>query len=160
MKRSYILVSISLMGGLSSSPASAAEYLTEVVSDAHQAEGMTAQQIVERGAQCIKSTSGNASEYVTTTIDGDTAYGIVRGTHTTMPLIQVVTRSRLSVVAREGRFKVAHTDIEILDTKYGNHKVVKQWGTGWQKTEAALSAWSAEVAACILKKPEVAGGDW
>jgi hypothetical protein len=140
--------------------ASAVEYLTEVTSEVHQAEGLAVQQIVERGAECIKSTSGNASEYVNPTLDGDTVYAIVRGSHTTMPLISVVTRSRLSVVAREGRFKVAHTDIEILDAKYGNHRVVKQWGTGWQKTEAALSAWSAEVAACIIKKPEVAGGDW
>jgi hypothetical protein len=140
--------------------ASAVEYLTEVTSEAHQAEGMTVQQIVDRGAQCIKSTSGNASEYVNPTVDGDTVYAIVRGSHTTMPLIEVVTRSRLSVVAREGRFKVAQTDIEILDSKYGNHRVVKQWGTGWQKTEAALAEWSAEVASCIVKKPEVAGGDW
>lgn len=140
--------------------ASAVEYLTEVVSDVHEAEGLAANQIVERGMQCIKSTSGNASEYVTPTVDGDTVYAIVRGSHSTMPLTSTTTRSRLSVVARDGRFKVAHTDIEILDSKYGNHKVVKQWGTGWQKTETALAAWSAEVAACIVKKPEVAGGDW
>lgn len=143
-----------------SANAHAVEYLTEVVSDVHQADGMTAAQITERGLQCIKSSSGNAAEYVNPTIDGGTAYAIVRGSHSTMPLITTVTRSRLSVVAKDGRFKVAHTDIEILDHKYGNHMVVKQWGTGWQKTEAALAQWSAEVASCIIKQPDVSAGDW
>jgi hypothetical protein len=140
--------------------ANAVDYLTEVVSDVQQAPGMSATQIVDRAQNCIKSTSGNASEHVNPTVDGDTVYAIVRGSHTTMPLVSVVTRSRLSVVAREGRFKVAHTDIEILDNKYGNHQVIKQWGTGWQKTEAALSVWATEVASCIVTTPEVAGGEW
>lgn len=142
--------------------ASAVEYLTGVVSDVHQAEGMSATQIAERGLQCIKSTGGNSAEYVDPAIDGTTAYAIVRTSYSSM-MVNTILRSRLSVVARDGRFKVAHTDIErYYDPARTYLTIQKGWGTGWEKAQAVLQDRATEVAACVINKPSqpVAGGDW
>lgn len=140
--------------------AHAIDYLDEIVSEVHQAPGMSIEQIVERGLQCIKSTGGNAAEYIEATRDDNIAYAIVRHRHATSALSETTTRSRLSVVARDERFRVAHTDIEVISAQYGNFRLQKTWGTSWKKNEAALAAWSEKVADCILNPPDIAGGDW
>lgn len=142
--------------------ANATEYLTEVVSDVQQAEGMSADQIVQRGLQCIKSTGGNSATYVDPAIDGTTAYAIVKTAYTSM-MIENIIRSRLSVIAKDGRFKVTHSDIESYnEIARGYIQIQKRWGTGWEKTQSALQERSSLVADCIVKKQEnpVVGGDW
>jgi hypothetical protein len=143
--------------------ASAVEYLTEVTSDVHQAEGLTVQQIVERGAQCIKSTSGNAADNVLPAVDGDSAYAVVQTEYTYGILTRGQARSRLAVLARDQRFRVTHTDIEGDQRNPFTGKpmqIHKTPGGGAKQAEAAMVARSEALAACIVKTPEVAGGDW
>lgn len=143
-----------------STAASAVEYLTEVTSDVYQAPGMSTAQIVDRGLQCIKSSSRNASEHVDPAVDGDVAYGIVRIEYSHR-LVQNIVRVRASVAAREGRFKVAHTDIERYnELARGYIGVHTGFGGGSDKVREVLADHSARIAECIVKPPEVASGDW
>lgn len=140
--------------------ASAADYLAEIVSDVHQAEGMTADQIVRRGLQCIKSASHNASESVEPAVDGNVAYGIVRIEYSHR-LVQNIIRARASVVAKEGRFKVSHTDIERYnELAHGYIGVHTGFGGGSDKVREVLVDHAARIVECIVKPPEVAGGAW
>lgn len=141
----------------------ATEYLTEIVSDVHSAPGMTTAQIVDRGLQCIRSTGGNAADYVTPAIDGDVAYAVVDTEYQLAFMVQSSARSRLSVIARDERFRVTHTDIEHNERNPFTGKrmpIHKNPGGGAKPAEAAMAARSEAVAACIVKPPEVAGGDW
>jgi hypothetical protein len=123
---------------------------------------MSAAQIVDRAEQCIKSTSGNTADAVVPAVDGETAYAVV-DTEYRFALSLSTVRSRLSVLAREERFKVTHTDIDNGGVNPFTGKrlaVPKQLGGPASAIEAALVERSDAVAACIVKKPEVAGGDW
>lgn len=140
--------------------ASAADYLTEIISDVHQVPGMTTEQIVARGLQCIKSSSHNASESVEPAVDGDVAYGIVRLEYSHR-LVQNIIRVRASVAAKEGRFKVAHTDIERYnELARGYIGVHTGFGSGSDKVREVLVDHAARIADCIVKAREVAAGDW
>ncbi|MGV3720614.1 MAG: hypothetical protein ACO1SX_06855, partial [Actinomycetota bacterium] len=69
-------------------------------------------------------------------------------------------RSRLTLEAREGRFRLTHTSIERLNDQAGGWSPVgKWWGSGWQKAEAALKNISAAIADCITAAP-AAQDDW
>lgn len=146
---------------MSAQVAVASDYLTEVVSDVHPAEGMSANHILERGLQCIKSTGGNGATYIDPAIDGDTAYSVVKLAFT-RAMIEDMIRYRVSVVAKDGRFKVASTDIErYSDFTHGYLGIAKVWGTGWQKVEEVVKDHSAKVASCITKTQDpIAAGDW
>ncbi len=126
---------------------------------------MTAVQIADRGMQCIKSSSGNAADKVDVSRDGDTAYAIVITRYRTGLGAPGTARSRQSVIAKDGRFKIAHSDVEQfrevkfteLDADWG--PIHGNMGGGLKQAKAALEARSAEVMACIVKPPEAAGSD-
>jgi hypothetical protein len=138
----------------------AVEMLTQVSSDAIQAEGMTAAEIAERGAACIKYTAGNKTNSVEPAIDGTTAYAAAE-TETRFGAVETTYRSRLAVVARDGRYKVEHTNIEwnMKENPGRWYPVKKSLGTGWKRAEAAMTERSAAVAACIANKPAGAAAD-
>jgi hypothetical protein len=143
--------------------ASAVEYLTEITSDVYQAPGMSTAQIVDRALQCIKSSSGNTADSVAPAVDGDVAYAVVNTEYRLAFMVQSSARSRLSVLARDARFRVTHTDIEGDQRNPFTGKPMQihtQPGGGAKQAEAAMVARSEALAACIVKKPEVAGGDW
>lgn len=140
--------------------AHAADYLTEIISDVHQAPGMSVEQLVDRGLQCIKSSSHNAAEYITPAVDGDTAYGIVRFEYSHL-MVPDLIRARVSVVAREGRFRVAHTSIErYSEFTRGYIRVHTGFGGKSDKVRQVLAEHADKIAACITNPPDVAGGDW
>ena len=143
--------------------ANAIDYLTEVTSDVYQAPGMSTAQIVDRALQCIRSASGNSADNVQPAVDGDTAYAVVQTEYTYGIFTRGQARSRLAVIARDQRFRVAHTDIEGDQRNPFTGKpmqIHKTPGGGAKQAEAAMVARSDAVAACVVKKPEVAGGDW
>lgn len=132
----------------------ASETLSEVISEVYQAEGMTKDQINNKALQCIKSSAGNAAGAVEPAIDGDSAYAIVR-TGYTKAMVSFTVRSRITVLAKDGRFKITHTDIDQFSDLANSYvPVYKSWGTGWQKAEESLKGWFPTISACLLKKPE------
>lgn len=147
---------------LAASPAFALENLTEVISDVIEAPGMTAAQIADRGAECLKSAAGNAAEVVDPARDGDTAYAVVRIEYSLM-IVKNMVRNRVSVIGKEGRFKIASTDIEYrMDSDNHNYKynpLPKIVGSGWKKAETELRAYHAAVASCITQPKAAPGGD-
>ena len=146
-----------------STSAHAVEYLTEVTSDVHEAPGMSPAQIVDRALQCLRATSGNNADNVLPAIDGDTAYAVVITGYRLAFMVPDHVTSRITVVAKKGRFKVMHTNIEhdninpFTGKRLGVHT---QPGGGAKAIETALAERSEAVAACIIKPSEVAAGDW
>ena len=135
--------------------------LTEVVGDPIEAPGMTAVQITDRAIECMKSAASNVANLVEPLRDGDTVYAIIFTEYYTALGSASVARNRMSVFAKEGRFKIAHIDIE-----QGNPYAPNNWmpiyghaGGGAKQAKAALEARSAAVAACIVKPATVPGGD-
>jgi len=67
-------------------------------------------------------------------------------------------KSTVSFQAKEGRFKIGHSNIEYLQksTGYmhndGYRKIVKAWGTGWGNAERELQGVTTKIADCILSK--------
>jgi hypothetical protein len=95
-------------------------------------------------------------------VDADIDAGMItannRIDYKSMLLTQNV-KSTMTVLAKEGRFKIRHTNIEGLQksTGYmhntGYSRVRKGWGSGWKDTEKALMGISEKVAACIQTSP-------
>lgn len=138
----------------------AVEALTEVIGEPVIAEGVTAPALAGRGMQCLQAASGNVADKVTPLHDGDTVYAIVSTKFSKM-LVQFTARSRMSIQAKDGKFRIIHSDIEqFLEITNSWRPIYMYAGAGGKQAKAALEARSAAVAECILKKPEPAGGDW
>lgn len=154
-------IALSIVVAISAQSAISAETLTEVISDVVVAEGMTAADIGDRAMQCIKSSSGNVADKVDPARDGDTAYAIVLTAFKTALGSKSTGRSRISVYAKDGRFKVGHSDIQLLRELTNDWGPIYMYaGAGGKQAKAALEARSAGVAACITKKQDAApGGD-
>lgn len=73
----------------------------------------------------------------------------------TNALIGFSAKSRVSIEAKEGRFRIVQTDIRYLQKGTGSMpndgygKLIKTWGTGWEKAVTALAAAGDKVAACM-----------
>lgn len=91
----------------------AAEMLTEMSSDVVQADGMTAEQVSTRAGECLKSINGEYADRVSVAVDGPRTYATVYtvyGSSDDKPADSAV-RMRLSVLAKDGRFKVEADNI-------------------------------------------------
>ncbi len=66
-------------------------------------------------------------------------------------------KSTLKFLAKDGRFKIKHTNIQNLQKKTGYmansgySNVFVQWGSGWQAVEKALNGVSTKIAKCVQK---------
>lgn len=75
----------------------------------------------------------------------------------TSRLIAHNLKSKVTLMAKDGRFKIKHTDIAQVqkNTGYthndGYNKIIKQWGTGWEKAQKVLEGKTTELADCIVK---------
>lgn len=73
-------------------------------------------------------------------------------------------KSTFTLLAKEDRFKIRHTNIERVQKDSGTmrnrgYNPVGKWaGTGWKKTEKALQAVSLKVAECV--QADSGGDDW
>lgn len=158
---------IILMAAIASSPAMAAEYLTEVESEVYPLEGVQAAAILEKAKTCAATFVTN-DQSLNMLVDA----GSDSGTMTALTkidyseaLLQRTLRSSMAVMAKDGRFKIKHTKIEFLnDGPYAIGgdwiPVGKWWGAGGKKAEQMLIQRSADMAACIRKKSDPANDAW
>ncbi len=158
MKKNILAAALAL----AATHAHAVDYLTEVTSDVQQAPGMNVDQILNRALQCLQSTSGNRANVVDAAIDGDTAYAVIDTDYKFLFKVSAV-RSRISVYARDQRFKIVHTDIDngtVNPLTQNPMRVTRQAGSPANNIETALAERSTTVSSCITKPQETAASDW
>lgn len=172
---------------------SSADYLEEVESEVFETKG-TAQEIANRARTCIAQRvrndevriTDNASSsgpFPTSTLaspghsDGieggdvlvhaDLEGGIVTANNRVdykSKLLAHNVKSTLTFMAKEGRFKIRHSNIEYVQKSTGSmrnsgySRVGKWFGSGWKDAEAALTAVTSKVAACVQSGP--VAEDW
>ncbi len=164
-----------------------AEYLEQVESDVQEANGTT-QEITARAKTCIaqnvkntevrfgnSSSGGGALGFMVQGRDADRAAGgdvitsidmeqgiITANGHVDYkgPMgVEFNVKSALTFMAKDGKFKIRHTNIEYLQKSSGSmhndgyDKVFKVWGTGWKKAEDALSPVSEKISQCVKADP-------
>lgn len=164
----------------------AAEYLNEVESEVYEVTGTQAQ-IAQRGRACMAQLLANEETELygdshwkygskSTNVEGGDVLqdaipeeGVVVATSrydmpgSGMSGRQSI-RSRITFLAREGRFKIRHTNIEMAAYSSGTlpnigyHKVGKWWGAHSDKVEASLKTKSYEIATCV--RDDAAQDDW
>lgn len=160
------LLSVVLVGIFSASPTLAADLLTRVVGPVVPVPGDRAS-IIEKAERCLTQppdfdpydgafiSSTNAETGVVSATNGST--------YRTMSLVMTV-RSRMLLEARDGRFRIEHTDIASrnrpgsfgFDASRGGYTwgpIYKQRFSGWANAEKALQVRSDELAACVVRGP-------
>lgn len=139
--------------------AHAADALTEVSSNVYVAEGVAANDILDQAGRCIKSAAGNNANEVFPEKDGGLVYAVVK-TRYERALLSWVVRSRINVYAKDGRYKISHTDIEQYNSSgNGYMPIQKYWGSGWQAAEEALTKWFPAIDSCMSAR-KVNQSDW
>lgn len=137
-----------------------ADALTEVIGEPVTVDGATAADLADRGIVCLQAASGNVADKVTPLRDGDTAYAVVVTGFTKM-MTNFTARSRMSIQAKDGRFRIVHSDIEqYLELTNAWGPIYTYAGAGGKQAKAALEARSAAAAECMTKKATAPGGDW
>lgn len=144
------------------------EYLTEVVSEPTPTVGAAAE-IASRGEACIARllSAGSEGELI---ISRDVQGGTLVARNVTDyrdGLVIWKIRSRVTFEAREGRFRISHSQIERFnDQSFGSNVLgaspwqpVGKWrGSGWQKAHDALAGQSQALSNCITQAS--ASSDW
>lgn len=172
----------------------AADTLDAVESDVFPAEGISAAELAKRGKTCIAQTVRNDEVRIADSastpglfgfglppstgnvrgvtggdviVDADLEAGIITAnsrTEYSSMLIGYNVKSLLTLMTKDGRFKIRHTGIERLQKDSGTMAndgygpIHKQWGTGWEAAQEALQTLSTKLADCIRANPK--GGDW
>ena len=142
------------------SPASAADYLTEVTSQVYQAQG-TPKEIATRASICIAQTLRPGAVNAPQIVSSDLENGIIVAQNAlrfgSLPEWQI--RSRFTFEAREGRFRISQTGIEMFNDMGGGWGPIgKWWGSPWKKAEAAFAGSADAVARCVIAGPK--RDDW
>lgn len=140
----------------------APDYLTTVQSEVIEAVGTPAE-IAARGEACIAQQLGSGTVGGELILSRDPANGVIVARNAIDyqdGFLRWNMRSRLTLEARDGRFRLTHTSIERLNDQAGGWVPVGKWrGSGWVKAEEALKSQSAELAACITSSFR-SGDDW
>lgn len=140
----------------------APDYLTTVQSDVIESPG-AASEIAAKGEACMAQQLGSGQQGGELIISRDSAAGVVVSRNAVTyrdGLLEWQMRSRLTLEARDGRFRLTHSSIERFNDQAGGWSPVgKWWGSGWQKAETALKDVSTAVARCITA-PGAARDDW
>lgn len=150
MKKRVVTLSVFL--GCIATPAVCADYLTEVTSDVYQTTG-TPREIATRANACIAqhlaSGTTNAQLVVSSDLDGGV---IVARSAISYPdgLMQWQIRSTFTFEAREGRFRIAQTNLERFNRVWG--PIGKRTGSGW-KAQDAFTASASSVTQCVISGP-------
>lgn len=179
--------------GLAAAMSASAEskYLETVESPVTEVPGVSAKDLASRGRLCVLkhvtygdvvlrdesrvtpysmpgSQAGNATSStggdVLQTVDIDAGLVVARSR---VPMSSLMMRysieSTITFEAREGRFKITQTGIQIaqLSTGYatntGFRPVLKQWGSHWEAIEKKLQDLAAGVSECVSTTPSA---DW
>ena len=141
------------------------EYLTEVQSDVIEATG-TAAEIASRGQACMSQILAGGTVSADIILSSDTERGVIVARNAQeysegfMGLLVWQMRSRMTLEAREGRFRVTHSQIERFNDQAGGWGPIGKWNTsGWQRAEAELRSTLATIANCIVAGTS-ARDDW
>lgn len=144
------------------------EYLTEVVSEPASANGSITE-IASRADACAARILRAGADSGQVVLSRDLAAGIVVANSALEyrdGLVPWRTRSRVTIEAREGRFRITHSNIERLNEQSIGAQMLgatpwqpvgKWWGSGWQKAQEALQGVSAQLTTCIQAAP---AQDW
>ncbi|HYC66672.1 MAG TPA: hypothetical protein VEA98_00510 [Brevundimonas sp.] len=148
----------------------APDYLTEVVGEPITTTGTTAE-IATRAEACAAQTLNAGADEGPVILSSDPASGVVVARNSLEyrdGLLPWRMRSRITIEARDGRFRIRHSAIERHDDQSFGAQVlgaspwapVGKWrGSGWQKAEAALQETSRSLAACITSSGP-SSDDW
>lgn len=141
--------------------AAAHEYLTSVISQVYQAQG-TQKEIAQRASICIAQNLAPGTIDAQLVISQDLDNGIIVArnatTHGSFPVFKI--RSRLTLEARDGRFRIDQTGLERFNEMNGNGwgPIGKWWGSQWKSAETAFDLSAASVAQCVMSAPK--RDDW
>lgn len=146
--RRYCLIPL-LIAGLSS-PAEAAEYLTSVASEVYQTSG-DQREIATRASTCIaQHLAPGTSEsqlIISSNLDGGTI--VARNVIDQGGLMRWQLRSRFTLEARDGRFRIEQTALERFNQ--GRWGPIGKWaGSQWRSAETAFIASADVVARCVM----------
>jgi hypothetical protein len=138
------------------SPATAHEYLTDLTSQVYQTQG-SAKEIAMRAqtcmAQMLRPGSVNAQQSVSSDLDNGVIVAQNAVSFGSFPEWQA--RSRFTFEAREGRFRITQTGIEMFNDMGGGWQPIGKWtGSPWKKAEATFSASADAVAQCVIASPK------
>jgi hypothetical protein len=140
----------------SASPAAAHEYLTEVTSQVYQTQG-TPKEIATRAQTCIAQNLRSGTVSAPQIVSSDLENGIIVAQNAlrfgSLPEWQI--RSRFTFEARDGRFRISQTGIEMFnDMGAGWGPIGKWFGSPWKKAEATFTASADSVAQCVIAGPK------
>ncbi|MBV2128363.1 hypothetical protein [Arsukibacterium indicum] len=165
----------------------AKEYLEEVESEVHEVEGTVAeisliaksciaQNVRNEGVRISDSAAGNGlfgvgsgpgqSDQVeggSVIVSADVEHGSITANNRVdyrSKMLAHNVKSTMTFLAKDGKFKIRHTNIEYLQKSTGSmrnsgySRVGKWFGSGWKDAEKALSGVSDKVAECVKAGPE------
>lgn len=150
-----IFTALFLMAALAS-PAAAHEYLTDVTSSVYQTQG-TPKEIATRAQTCIaqnlRSGAVNAPQIVSADLDNGVIVAQNAVRFGSFP--EWEARSRFTFEARDGRFRISQTGIEMFNDMGSGWQQIGKWtGSPWKKAEAAFTASADAVAQCVIAGPK------
>jgi len=142
---------LAFLGALAS-PAAAHDYLTEVTSQVYQAPG-TPREIAARAQTCIAQNLRSGAVNAPQIVSSDPDNGVIVAQNAlrfgSLPEWQI--RSRFTFEARDGRFRISQTGIEMFNDMGGGWGPIGKWfGSPWKKAEAAFTASADAVAQCVI----------
>ena len=157
MTGKHILVGLALLG--STTLAFAAEYLTSVTSEVYQTTG-TPKEIATRANACIAQSLSRGSSDDPMIISNDLDGGVVVARNSieygSLPRWKI--RSRFTLEARGGRFRIEQANLERFNTNVLTG--VEAWGpigkwTGsrWREVTTKFEESASAVAQCVISGP-------
>lgn len=163
MQKTIFILIASIMAMINAGMAYAAdadEYLSEMESPVYKADGK-AGDILDRGTTCISQNTG--------TIDNrdnarDAVVSTIRYEYTRL-LITYTVRGKLTLMAKDGRFRMKMQQIERMQNDTGGwgvphfDRVKKIWGVGWEAMRDNIRKDIFDRIADCTKQP-VAKSDW
>jgi hypothetical protein len=138
------------------SPAAAHEYLTDLTSQVYQTAG-TPKEIATRAQTCIAQNLRSGTVSAPQIVSSDLDNGVIVAQNAlrfgSLPEWQI--RSRFTFEARDGRFRINQTGIEMFNDMAGGWGPIGKWfGSPWKKAEAAFTASADAVAQCVIAGPK------
>ena len=150
------------LAAITAAPAMAAEYLTSVTSEVYQASG-TSREIATRASTCISQhlAPGTTDAQLIISSDLDGGVVVARNALEYGSLPRWKVRSRFTLEARDGRFRIEQTTLERFNTNSltgaESWGPIGKWtGSGWKKAEATFAASATLVATCVQSAPSKA----
>ena len=138
-----------------STPAVAKDYLSEVTSQIYQTSG-TPREIATRASTCIAQNLGPGTIDAQLIVSSDLDNGVVVANNALRFFAkwnEWKIRSRFTFEAREGRFRITQTGLEMFSPTMGKWASFLKGGVG-TTAEAAFAASADAVAQCVLADPK------